>query len=310
MAAPIGLTADPPTEETLLTSACVERRRGCSVLPWRRIRKSIPLVLRRPLRRLWLNSLGRLNDALAPNDRMVPWKVYSRTIGGGDFERVGVRYLQRFIEIGELMPTDRVLDVGCGVGRMAVPLTSYLSPEGSYRGFDVVKESVRWCTRRITPHYDTFRFDHVDVYNKHYNPGGTLNANSFDFPYPDASFDFVFLISVFTHLLPPDMKNYLSEVARVLAPGGRSFITYTLLNDEILRSIERGESHLPYVHLRDGYRTVEPDEPETSVAFYEEDVRALYDALRLQIIEPIRFGSWSGRDGDSHQDIVVARKLN
>ncbi|MDQ5815789.1 MAG: class I SAM-dependent methyltransferase [Actinomycetota bacterium] len=193
---------------------------------------------------------------------------------------------------------------------MAVPLTSYLSPEGSYRGFDVVKESVRWCTRRITPHYDTFRFDHVDVYNKHYNPGGTLNANSFDFPYPDASFDFVFLISVFTHLLPPDMKNYLSEVARVLAPGGRSFITYTLLNDEILRSIERGKSHLPYVHLRDGYRTVEPDEPETSVAFYEEDVRALYDALRLQIIEPIRFGSWSGRDGDSHQDIVVARKLN
>ena len=101
---------------------------------------------------------------------MVPWKVYSRTIGGGDFERVGARYLQRFVEIGELGPNDRVLDVGCGVGRMAVPLTSYLSPEGSYRGFDVVEESVRWCTRRITPHYDTFRFDHAHVYNKHYNP--------------------------------------------------------------------------------------------------------------------------------------------
>jgi len=287
----------------------VERMRSASVLPWRRIRKSIPLGLRRPLRRLWLRALGRLNDALSPKEKMVPWKVYSRTIGGGDFERVGVRYLQRFVEIGELKPNDRVLDVGCGVGRMAVPLTSYLSPEGSYRGFDVVEEGVRWCTRRITPRYGTFHFDHVDVYNKHYNPGGTLTADTFDFPYTDNSFDFVFLISVFTHLLPRDMKNYLSEVARVLSPGGRAFITYTLLNDEILQSIERGESHLPYVHLGNGYRTVEPDEPETGVAFYESDVRTLYSKLGLEIIEPIRFGSWSGRESDSHQDIVVARKI-
>jgi SAM-dependent methyltransferase len=168
---------------------------------------------------------------------------------------------------------------------------------------------VRWCTRRITPRYGTFQFDHVDVYNKHYNPGGTLTADTFDFPYTDDSFDFVFLISVFTHLLPGDMKNYLSEVARVLSPGGRAFITYTLLNDEILRSIESGESHLPYVHLRNGYRTVEPDEPETGVALYESDVRALYSELDLEIIEPIRFGSWSGRESDSHQDIVVARKI-
>ena len=44
------------------------------------------------------------------------------------------------------------------------------------------------------------------------------------------------------------------------------------------------------------------------MAFYEEDVRALYEELHLQVIERIRFGSWSGREGDSHQDIIVARK--
>ncbi len=281
---------------------------GSSILQWRRIRKGVPLPTRRLLRRIWLNTFGALNDVLAPRGEMRPWKAYGRSIGGGDFERVGSKYLERFVELGGLRPDHRVLDVGCGVGRMAVPLTSYLSNGGSYRGFDVVERSVRWCERRIASPYENFRFDHVDVYNEHYNPGGKLKANDFDFPYPDEAFDFAFLISVFTHLLPDDMKNYLSEVERVLAPGGRAFITYTLLNDEALRSIKEGRSHLPYVHEMDGYRTVEPDEPATSVAFYESDVRALYDDHRLQIIEPIRYGSWSGRKADSHQDIVVAVK--
>lgn len=264
--------------------------------------------MRRRLRKLWLNAFGALNDLLAPRSRMAPWKTYGRSIGGGDFDRVGRNYLERFIELGGLEPNDRVLDAGCGVGRMAVPLTSYLSADGSYRGFDVVERSIRWCNRRITSRHDNFRFDHVDVYNEHYNPDGRLRAGDFDFPYPDGSFDFAFLISVFTHLRPPDMKNYLSEVARVLAPGGRCFITYTLLNEDALARIERKQSHLAYVHEMDGYRTVEPDEPETSIAFYEDDVRALYLGHGLEIVEPIHYGSWSGRTGDSHQDIVVATK--
>jgi len=281
---------------------------GASFFHWRQVRKGVPLSIRRLLRRVWLNAFGGLNDLLAPRHEMLPWKAYGRSIGGGDFERVGSKYLERFVELGGLEPDQRVLDVGCGVGRMAVPLTSYLSERGTYRGFDVVERSIRWCDRRITSQHGNFRFDHVDVFNEHYNPGGKLRANDFDFPYPDGSFDFTFLISVFTHLLPADMKNYLSEVARVLAPGGRCFITYTLLNDEALSLIETGQSHLPLVHEMDGYRTTEPDEPETSVAFHESDVRALYIEHGLEIIEPIRYGSWSGRKSDSHQDVVVAAK--
>ncbi|PFK01104.1 SAM-dependent methyltransferase, partial [Bacillus cereus] len=41
---------------------------------------------------------------------------------GGDFEKVGKEFLNHFIQIGALKSNEKVLDVGCGVGRMAVPL--------------------------------------------------------------------------------------------------------------------------------------------------------------------------------------------
>jgi len=63
-------------------------------------------------------------------------------VGGGDFKKIGQKFLIYFIEYGKLAPTEKVLDVGCGIGRMAVPLTDYLNPQGSYEGFDVFKEGI------------------------------------------------------------------------------------------------------------------------------------------------------------------------
>ena len=101
------------------------------------------------------------------------------------------------------------MDVGCGIGRMAVPLINYLTEVGSYDGFDIIKPNINWCMNNITPRFPHFRFQHVDIYNKHYNNTGTLQANTFSFPYPDESFNFVLLTSVFTHMLPVDLRHYL-----------------------------------------------------------------------------------------------------
>ncbi|MCT4572638.1 class I SAM-dependent methyltransferase, partial [Bacillus thuringiensis] len=48
---------------------------------------------------------------------------------GGDFKKVGKEFLKHFIQIGALKPNEKVLDVGCGVGRMAVPLLNYLNDD-------------------------------------------------------------------------------------------------------------------------------------------------------------------------------------
>lgn len=98
---------------------------------------------------------------------------------------------------------------------MAAPLAAYLSKEGSYEGLDIVVQAVRWCSENITPRYPNFRFVHADIYNKSYNPEGKITAHQYAFPYGEASFDFVFLTSVFTHMLPADVENYLHQVSRV-----------------------------------------------------------------------------------------------
>ena len=46
-----------------------------------------------------------------------------------------------------------VLDVGCGIGRMAIPLARYLNTDGKYEGFDIIPENIAWCQRAITPRY-------------------------------------------------------------------------------------------------------------------------------------------------------------
>lgn len=57
---------------------------------------------------------------------------------GRNVQRDGEQFLQYFIELGGLKPSDRVLDVGCGIGRLAIPLTQYLDARGGYAGLDIV----------------------------------------------------------------------------------------------------------------------------------------------------------------------------
>jgi 2-polyprenyl-3-methyl-5-hydroxy-6-metoxy-1,4-benzoquinol methylase len=59
------------------------------------------------------------------NEEFLPPRAL-RFVGNGDFLQVGKIFLNIFIEKAGLQKTDNVLDVGCGIGRMAIPLTKYL----------------------------------------------------------------------------------------------------------------------------------------------------------------------------------------
>ena len=166
-----------------------------------------------------------------PTDLIPPEDIWI-AFGGGDFQAMGEKLLRQFIEYADLKSDERVLDVGCGAGRAAVPLTAYLGEKGSYRGFDTYPFGVNWCREHITPRHPRFVFELADVYNQLYNPYGQTPASQYRFPYEDDSFDFIIASSVFTHMLPADMTRYFSEMARVLSPGGRAFITYYLLGEQ------------------------------------------------------------------------------
>lgn len=164
----------------------------------------------------------------------------------------------------------------------------------------------------ITSRYPRFRFQHADIYNKEYNPHGTLQASGYRFPYADESFTFVFLTSVFTHMLPPDVRHYLDEIQRVLRPGGRCLVTWFLIDSVARANIDGGKTAPARCFRRDlgGYWVVEAQTPEAAVAYLEADVRELYRMAGLTVREPIVYGAWSGRSGASNhaQDIVTAQK--
>jgi ubiquinone/menaquinone biosynthesis C-methylase UbiE len=229
-------------------------------------------------------------------------------IGEGDFLATGREFLGHFTDLGGLGPSDRVLDIGCGIGRMAIPLTGYLEA-GSYAGFDVGRGMIRWCRRNITPRHPEFEFEWAPVQNAKYNPFGTLSASEFRFPHPDSSFDFVFATSLFTHLVAEEVSHYLGETARVLKPGGTCLLTFFLLTPRSEAEIAAARAALAFTHPVEGGATTDPARPEEAIAFRVDEIRAMLAGAGLAVVEPIHSGSWANEPGAaSYQDIVVARR--
>jgi len=247
--------------------------------------------------------LGR-RDPLTPPRRLM--NVGSDKFTRSDFNEIGYRLFQYLVDIGGLKPNDKVLDVGCGVGRMASPLTRFLSLEGTYNGLDIVKESIEYCTRTYAPRFGNFHFHHADIYNGVYNPRGKYLSHQYRFPFPDRTFSFLFLTSVFTHMLTDGVENYLNEIHRILTPGGRYFITHFILNEDVEALMRSNMSHLKFVFPIEHGKVLREESPEDAVAFDESYVRLLYRKSHLSIVEPIRYGSWCGRKTDvGYQDIIV-----
>ncbi len=249
--------------------------------------------------------LGRRDGLIPPRNEIF---VGRSTIK--QYKKIGEGLLKQFIELGGLQPSDCVLDVGCGQGRIALPLTRFLNGGGSYEGFDIVPKGITWCQKKFTPRHPNFRFQLADVRNRCYNPAGGVEAPEYTFPYPDAEFDFIFLTSVFTHMYPPAMLRYLSEIARTLKPGRRCLITWFLLNDKSRALMAADKSVINFRYPLENCFTSVPERPEDALAFDEGYVRDSYRRTGLRI-EGIYYGRWSGREKwlpGQGQDIVVASK--
>lgn len=229
-------------------------------------------------------------------------------VGGGDFRGIGEMICGMIREYAGLNADDHILDVGCGIGRVAIPLTQVLSAEGRYEGFDIMPEGIKWCQERITPLYPNFKFQVASLRNDFYTKGARKKAENFVFPYNDNSFNLIILTSVFTHLLATPMENYLAQISRVLEIGGRTFITYYLRTDEAVKGIESGNSTLDFNNYRDGCWIADPARPEAAVCFDPSHIEALYEKYGFEIEKRV-LSDWHSVKGSGAQDILVGRKV-
>jgi SAM-dependent methyltransferase len=224
-------------------------------------------------------------------------------IGGGDYASVGQEFLEAF-KVAGLKPTDVVLEIGCGIGRMAVSLATWLRPPGRYNGFDVVHRSVEWCQTNVSSRWPDFRFHHADVRNGFYNPGGDIQPEVFAFPSADSSCDFVIAVSVFTHLLPSTTSHYVLESARALRVGGRMYSTWFVWPADRPETPARDLFPID----RGIHRIGSASDPEAVVCYEESFIRRVHAnaGLRIQRVER---GNWSrGEHRMPYQDTVIATK--
>ena len=138
------------------------------------------------------------------------------------FIRTAVRDVKRLERLAGLTAESRLLDWGCGAGRLAVGVREYFPNRriADYHGVDVQPDLISWARENLTA--PGFRFTCVDVANERYNPAGlpdrTLAAD------PE-SVDVFYAYSVFSHMNDHDTAAYLHLITEALSPAGKAFVT-------------------------------------------------------------------------------------
>jgi SAM-dependent methyltransferase len=98
-----------------------------------------------------------------------------------------------------------ILDFGCGVGRVMRHWHGLKGPV--LYGSDYNPDLIAWCRSNL-------KFAHFQT-----------NSLAGGLDYQDKKFDFIYALSVFTHLTEPQQFFWIKELSRVLRPGGYLFMT-------------------------------------------------------------------------------------
>jgi SAM-dependent methyltransferase len=225
------------------------------------------------------------------------------------YYNLGKYQSENIIQWLSVKPEDKILDLGCGCGRIAIHFLNYLNEEGRYIGIDSNKELLSYCKDHITSACQNFQFQHADVYNGAYSPQGKIKAQDFIFPLEDESMDIIILWSVFTHMYLTDIASYLKEIHRVLKKGGLVIASLNLNNPFTKQQIDAKKSHLDIKYaIADGLYSLDTVVSERGFAHDEDKVKELYWGKGF-LIKEIKYGIWSSKEltGEFH-DTIIAQK--
>lgn len=163
-------------------------------------RHTLPRCTGRNLRSLAIEggvaTSAQYFDALATHAR---WRCFSA---------VENRKVRDFTRRWRIAPGDRVLEPGCGSGRLTRILAALTGPTGKVLAFDASAAFTKLARHRRLPRQVTVR-----------------TAFALSLELDPASFDHIVCFNVFPHLMP--LGKHLRLLARALRPGGRLWIAHT-----------------------------------------------------------------------------------
>jgi SAM-dependent methyltransferase len=191
-------------------------------------RAFVPKSLRPPVRKLWwtlANGRATYVDGLALPSRELRASMCGQPYDDDLFFVNSVStHARKLVNAVALTSQSRIVDVGCGLGRLALGLIRG-GHQVEYLGLDSQDRYIWWCKKYIQRRHPNFQFKHINVENERYNPNGEKIAENFRLPISDGHADVVHLWGVLTNMNPEHMRIYVSEVSRILRKGGSVFLT-------------------------------------------------------------------------------------
>ncbi|CAM5215492.1 hypothetical protein BTHI11S_05404 [Bosea thiooxidans] len=143
----------------------------------------------------------------------------------------------------------------------------------------------------------------LDIAHPLYNPRGSLPGIEVRFGFANGSFDFITMTSVATHLPPDELVVYLQEASRLLAPGGRLFLTAFAIDGSAT-----GQERLSFKRWQDGPGWYAIDEAPLAAAGIDSSFlleQATQAGLAVEVLRP---GHWRGISAAHYQDLLIATK--
>lgn len=178
---------------------------------------------------------------------------------------------------------DNILDFGCGCGRVA----RYWGDLKHARvfGSDYNSNLVSWCNNNLK--FGTFKVNKLDP----------------PLPFDSEQFDFIYALSVFTHLQENSQHAWMEELTRVLKPNGYCLIT------------THGESYLDVLNQEDQQRFMNSGfvvtNKEVSGTNYCNTYNS-FDFVKKKLAMNFSIVSFipEGARGNPHQDLYLLKKCN
>lgn len=278
------------------------------------VRRLVPPRVRGILKRVprALDPLAiRLYRGRTGDQRPVPPKLLRERTGAPNIAshfEIGdrcARSLDRALRtIGTTMSDyEAILDFGCGAGKV---LQGYYHEHGArLAGCDIHEPSVRWLQQNF--------------------PKATFATNDFapPLPFPDASFDLIYALSVFTHLDEATQDLWIDELKRVARPGAILLLTVhgeaalrrdwsgpgltKAASDRLHRVAsldEEGFFFQPYDDLGSDPKSYCGTAEVYGLAFHSRDYLAAHWGLKLELVAMLPAAVLA------LQDIVILRKAD
>jgi SAM-dependent methyltransferase len=239
-------------------------------------------------------------------------------VGGSDPEAVGdacFGILNRYISI---TPASRLLDFGCGIGRVLLSVLKHRPGVGQLTGFDIMPQVIEFGTHHIGSTFPNTSFELIKGNNDHYDQfiaaGDASVAKSREqlLATYGSTFSGAYAFSVFTHVEMADFRALLALLVKLIEPGGELLFTAFLLTPYSRQAIGKRTALFPF-----GETAYEAD---GAIFIGNRADRMGFIAFDLALVEQMVFdaglvithvehGSWTGaRFSASLQDVIVCRR--